>query len=141
MLPNTNATLSRSHRWYTTFGLSVSAAFARPLMAVAISAPAAVKASMIILRRCIDFSIGPAGAGVGPSFAPHGGEFLAIGHQRPALLEACAVEPEHAVVRAPAERKSIFIGLVIAPDADGAEPDLGRFAVPGKLHADAAPRN
>src|SRR6478609_7198678 len=111
MLPNTNATLSRSHRWYTTFGLSVSAAFARPLMAVPISAPAAVKAPMIMLRRCIGFSIGPAGAG--PSFAPHGGEFLAIGHQRPALLEVCAVEPEHAVVRAPAERKSFFIGLVV----------------------------
>src|SRR4051794_13746522 len=134
MLPNTNATLSRSHRWYTTFGLSVSAAFARPLVAAAISAHAAVKAPMMMLRRCIGFSIGPVKAkGTGPSLAPHGGEILPIGHQRPALLEACAVEPEHAVVRAPAERKSIFLGFVVAPDADGVEPDPGRFAVSGKL--------
>src|SRR4029077_7649760 len=69
----------------------------------------------------------------------HGGEFLPIGHQRAALLEAFAVEPEDAVVRAPAERKSIFLGFVVAPDADGVEPDPGRFAVSGKLHADAAP--
>src|SRR6476661_4953596 len=59
MLPNTNATLSRLQRWYTTFGLSVSAAFARPLVAAATSAPAAVKAPMMMLRRCIGFSIGP----------------------------------------------------------------------------------
>ena len=65
------------------------------------------------------------GEGAGPSLAPHGGEFLAIGHQRPALLEAGAVESEHAVVRTAAERKSILIGLVVAPDADSVEPDLG----------------
>ena len=59
MLPNTNATLSRSQRWYTTFGLSVSVVFARPLVAVAISAPAAVKVPMMMLRRCIGSSIGP----------------------------------------------------------------------------------
>jgi hypothetical protein len=40
------------------------------------------------------------------------------------LLEARAIEPEDAVVRAPAERKSVLVGLVVAPDADGVEPDL-----------------
>jgi hypothetical protein len=39
--------------------LSASAAVARPLVAAAINAPAAVKAPMTMLRRCIGLSIGP----------------------------------------------------------------------------------
>src|SRR5262245_21798139 len=75
----------------------------------------------------------------GLSLAPHGGELLAIGHQRPASVGARAVEAEHAVVGAAAEREAVLVELIIAPDADGIEPDQDRFVIPGELDRDASP--
>src|SRR4029077_16247326 len=70
-----------------------------------------------------------------------GCQFLAIGHQRFAIVEARAVEPEHAVVGASDLRLlgCLLVGLVFAaPDPNSVDLEQDRLVAVRKLYPDRA---
>src|SRR5262245_7407986 len=68
----------------------------------------------------------------------HGRKLLAVVHQRLAVIERRAVEPEHAVVGAAFELEAFVFRLVVTPDADRVEPHQRGLRLRRELDGDSA---
>jgi hypothetical protein len=61
-----------------------------------------------------------------PLFASDRGKFLAVGNERFAFVQTCAVKSEYAIICPTFERERFVFGFVVAPYADGLEPNRRR---------------
>src|SRR5579884_2718321 len=91
--------------------------------------------------NCVDASVPPCSPDDQRRWllVPHGGQLLAIGHERAALVEARAIEPEYLVVGAALQRTlRRLVGIFASPDADAVEPDEDGAVGIGEIDRDAA---